>query len=95
MSQPETAQEPVTGQAEASIADVPATDNVDTLPSVEEQLKTLELKVAEHHDAWLRADAEEAMKLVTQYPASELVAERTDEPWFARKAKPAEDRTLI
>lgn len=49
----------------------------------------------EAHDAWLRADAEEAMKLVTQYPASELVAERTDEPWFARKAKPAEDRRLI
>lgn len=47
------------------------------------------------HDTWLRADAEEAMKLLTQYPASELVAERTDEPWFARKAKPAEDRTLI
>ena len=50
---------------------------------------------AEAHDAWLRADADEAIKLVTQYPASQLVAERTDEPWFARKAKPADDRTLI
>lgn len=58
MSQPETAQEPITSQAEASIADMPATDNVDTLPSMEEQLKALELKAAEHHDAWLRAKAE-------------------------------------
>lgn len=30
----------------------------DTLPSLEEQLRELELKVAEHHDAWLRAKAE-------------------------------------
>ena len=34
------------------------TDNVDTLPSIEEQIKALELKVAETHDAWLRAKAE-------------------------------------
>lgn len=47
------------------------------------------------HDVWLRADAEEAMKLVTQYPASQLVVERTDDPWFARKAKPSESATLI
>ena len=47
------------------------------------------------HDIWLRADAEEAMKLVTQYPADKLVVERTDDAWFARKAKPAEDATLI
>lgn len=42
------------------------------------------------HDAWLRADAEEAMALVAQYPADRLTVERTDEPWFARKAKPAD-----
>lgn len=47
------------------------------------------------HDAWLHADAEEAMQLVTQYPADKLVVERTDDPWFARKAKPADDATLI
>lgn len=35
------------------------------------------------------------MKLVTQYPASQLVAERTDDPWFARKAKPADDMTML
>lgn len=31
---------------------------VDTMPSVEEQLRRLELQAAEHHDAWLRAKAE-------------------------------------
>ncbi|MDB5815891.1 MAG: GrpE protein [Rhodocyclales bacterium] len=31
---------------------------VDTLPAVEEQIRQLELKAAEHHDAWLRAKAE-------------------------------------
>lgn len=33
-------------------------DNIDTLPSVEEQFQQLELKAAEHYDAWLRAKAE-------------------------------------
>ena len=33
-------------------------DNVDTLPSIEEQFRQLELKAAEHYDAWLRAKAE-------------------------------------
>lgn len=37
------------------------------------------------HETWLRADAEEAMKLVTQYPADRLSVERTDEAWFKRK----------
>ncbi|MCL2344631.1 MAG: nucleotide exchange factor GrpE, partial [Desulfobulbus sp.] len=31
---------------------------VDTLPSLEEQFRALELKAAEHYDAWLRAKAE-------------------------------------
>lgn len=31
---------------------------IDSLPSPEELIKTLELKAAEHHDAWLRAKAE-------------------------------------
>ena len=30
----------------------------ETMPSMEEMLKTAELKAAEHHDAWLRAKAE-------------------------------------
>ena len=34
------------------------------------------------HETWLRADANEAMKLVTQYPADRLSVDRTDEPWF-------------
>ena len=32
--------------------------NIDTLPSIEEQLRQAELQSAEHHDAWLRAKAE-------------------------------------
>lgn len=32
--------------------------HTDTLPSIEEQIRNLELKVAETHDAWLRAKAE-------------------------------------
>jgi molecular chaperone GrpE len=32
--------------------------HTDSLPSVEEQFRTLELKAAEHYDAWLRAKAE-------------------------------------
>lgn len=31
---------------------------IDTLPGLEEQLRQLELKATEHHDAWLRAKAE-------------------------------------
>ncbi|WP_303783340.1 nucleotide exchange factor GrpE [Azovibrio restrictus] len=39
--------------------EIPATPpHTDTLPSLEEQLREMELKVAEHHDAWLRAKAE-------------------------------------
>ena len=41
---------------------------------------------ADAHDAWLRADADEAIALVTQYPPDQLLVERTDEPWFKRKA---------
>ncbi|MGB4467173.1 MAG: nucleotide exchange factor GrpE [Azovibrio sp.] len=32
--------------------------HTDVLPSQEEQLRELEIKAAEHHDAWLRAKAE-------------------------------------
>lgn len=33
-------------------------DHVDTLPSIHEQFRQLELQSAEHYDAWLRAKAE-------------------------------------
>lgn len=33
-------------------------EHTDTMPSIEEQFRALELKAAEHHDAWLRAKAE-------------------------------------
>ena len=62
MSTPENTQEamlgnePVTEQPAAAEA-APA-EHVDTMPSLEEQIKTLELKAAEHYDAWLRAKAE-------------------------------------
>ena len=60
MSNPETPQEamlgnePITETTEAPAA----AGNIDSLPSVEEQMRQLELKAAEHYDAWLRAKAE-------------------------------------
>ncbi|MBI5921518.1 MAG: nucleotide exchange factor GrpE [Betaproteobacteria bacterium] len=36
----------------------PAQGQPEVMPSLEEQLRTAELKAAEHHDAWLRAKAE-------------------------------------
>ena len=54
MSNPENTQEAMLGNEpaseQASVEAVP-TDNVDTIPSVEEQFKALELKAAEHYDA--------------------------------------------
>lgn len=48
-----------TVEAEASnVTHSPDTEHIDTLPSIEEQIRTLEQKAAEHHDAWLRAKAE-------------------------------------
>lgn len=60
MSNNETAQEALLGNepaADAVTEPAPA-DNTDSLPSIEEQFRALELKAAEHHDAWLRAKAE-------------------------------------
>ena len=53
----------LTGQAAPAAApeapvEPPAAAVIDTLPGLEEQLRILELKAAEHHDAWLRAKAE-------------------------------------
>ena len=62
MSNPENTQEAMLGNdpatEQAAAAEAAPADNVDTIPSVEEQFKTLELKAAEHYDAWLRAKAE-------------------------------------
>ena len=53
---PELAQEQDVAAAQA--APESNAPQVDTLPSIEEQFKNLELKAAEHYDAWLRAKAE-------------------------------------
>ncbi len=60
MSTPENPQEPLLGNEPAPEA-TPAPsahEHTDTLPSIEEQFRQLELKAAEHYDAWLRAKAE-------------------------------------
>lgn len=62
MSNQESPQETLMAEEAApetpSASTPPTTDAIDTLPSLEEQLRQLELKAAEHHDAWLRAKAE-------------------------------------
>jgi len=60
MSNPENAQEPLLGNEPAPEvnADPAVGEHTDTLPSIEEQFRQLELQSAEHHDAWLRAKAE-------------------------------------
>ena len=62
MSNPENTQEAMLGNEPAieqpAAAEAAPADNVDTIPSIEEQFKALELKAAEHYDAWLRAKAE-------------------------------------
>ena len=45
---------------------------------------------AADHDRWLHAAPEDAMTLVAKYPADRLAVERTDIPWFSRKAPPTE-----
>lgn len=61
MTQPENAQDPMLENQPAS-EQAPAAEavaeNIDTIPSPEEQIRQLELKAAEHYDAWLRAKAE-------------------------------------
>lgn len=90
MSNPENTQETLLGNeptVEQPAAEAPAADNVDTIPSIEEQFKALELKAAEHYDAWLRAKAEaenirrraqediaKAHKFAVEKFASELLA---------------------
>jgi len=47
----------------------------------------------EDHEAWLHAPAEEAMKLVTQYPADRLVIDHTPELWYAGRTRKNAART--
>lgn len=61
MPNPETHQDALPGGdplTETVINESVSEHNIDTLPSVEEQFQALELKAAEHYDAWLRAKAE-------------------------------------
>jgi molecular chaperone GrpE len=60
MTIPENTQESLLSSEPASDEPpVPAAgEHADTLPSIEEQFRQLELRAAEHHDAWLRAKAE-------------------------------------
>ena len=60
MSSPENTEEPLlTSEPAIEPPPEPASgDHTDTLPSIEEQFRQLELQAAEHHDAWLRAKAE-------------------------------------
>ena len=60
MANPENAQEPLLGNEPATEAtpELEGREHTDTLPSIEEQFRRLELQAAEHYDAWLRAKAE-------------------------------------
>jgi len=57
MSDQPVSPEPVEPQGEVVNLDNPPSA-VDSIPSLEESLRTAELKAAEHYDAWLRAKAE-------------------------------------
>jgi molecular chaperone GrpE len=60
MSNQENPQEAIPGNETAAetVAQPANESHTDTLPSLEEQFRQLELKAAEHYDAWLRAKAE-------------------------------------
>lgn len=49
----------------------------------------------DEHETWLRALADEAMAAVPKYPATPLVVDRTDEPWFERKSIEKEGPTPV
>ena len=79
---------PDTNNPSLTEQDAPADQSQpEVMPSLEEMLKTAELKAAEHHDAWLRAKAEsenirrraqedisKASKFAVERFASELLA---------------------
>ena len=86
-------------------ADNAATANVDSMPSLEDQLQIAEQKAAESHDAWLRAKAEgenirrraqediaKAGKFAVEKFASELIAVKDSlEAALASDKQTAED----
>jgi len=89
MSNPENPQEPLLDNQPASdTGAAPAPEvHTDTLPSIEEQFRALELQAAEHYDAWLRAkthgenirrraqeDIAKAHKFAVEKYAGELLA---------------------
>ena len=89
MSNPENNHDPMLSNDPASepAVEAVAEQHTDTLPSIEEQFQALELKAAEHYDAWLRAKAEgenirrraqedisKAHKFAVEKFASELLA---------------------
>lgn len=94
-------QEPQVNETPASETQAP----VDSMPSIEEQLKIAEQKAAESHDAWLRAKAEgenirrraqediaKAGKFAVEKFASELVAVKDSlEAALASDKQTAED----
>ena len=74
-------------QTENTPPDTAPENTSDTMPSMEEMLRQVELKAEEHHDAWLRAKAEtenmrrraaedvdKARKFAVENFASELLA---------------------
>lgn len=65
--------EPVEPQGEAAKPGNPP-PGVDIMPSLEESLRTAELKAAEHYDAWLRAKAE--TENVRRRAAEDAIKER-------------------
>ena len=60
MSNPENTQDPMLGNEPITepVVEPAAAGHTDTLPSIQEQFRQLELQAAEHYDAWLRAKAE-------------------------------------
>ena len=76
-----------TGEGGADFTELNAEQGVEVMPSLEDMLKTAELKAQENHDAWLRAKAEtdtvrrraaedidKARKFAVEKFASELLA---------------------
>lgn len=86
-TQPEVLTENMPEAEASNVTHTPDTEHIDTMPSLEVQIQTLEQKATEHHDAWLRAKAEgenirrraqediaKAHKFAVEKFASELLA---------------------
>lgn len=73
MSDQPVSPDPIEPQGEAATPDNPPAA-VESMPSLEESLRTAELKAAEHYDAWLRAKAE--TENVRRRAAEDAIKER-------------------